>query len=125
MARMLVFALVVLLGSIAFAQTAEEYCASARTQGIDCYMSCCQSLGYSWAGDGCTVPEAERSSVASSCGYCTDAYVRCVDTYSGPGSSGSGSTGDNSGFSTSSSSSGCCAGFALLAAAAGLFSLRK
>lgn len=124
MARMLVFALMVLLGGIAFAQTAEEYCSAEKAEGENCYMNCCTSLGYSWEGAGCGVPDSEQAYVTQQCGYCTDTYMQCVEYYQSQGSSG-GATGYDSGYSTSSSSSGCCAGFALLAAVAGLFSLRR
>jgi len=126
MTRMLVFALMVLLGSVAFAQTPDEYCATEKAEGENCYMDCCTSLGYAWAGAGCDVPSSEQDYVGMQCMYCTDSYVQCVDYYEQMSSGGY--TGYDSGYSsgsTPSSSGGCCAGFALLAAVVGLFSLRK
>lgn len=124
MSRMLVFALMVLLGSVAFAQTADEYCATEKAEGESCYMNCCTSLGYTWSGGGCDVPEADRDYVSMQCISCTDSYVQCVDYYESGGSSGSGYTGSDSGYSTSSSSSGCCAGFALMLALMGIVAVK-
>ena len=120
---MLVFALMVLLSGIAFAQTAEEYCSSEKATGVNCYMSCCTSLGYSWSGGGCGVPDSEQEYVTQQCGYCTDTYMQCVEYYQSQGSSGSGYTYDT-GSTSSSSSSGCCAGFALMLALLGIVAVK-
>jgi len=96
-------AFLVLLAGSGFAQSAEDYCATERAEGESCYRSCCESLGYSWAGTGCNVPESEQGSVTGQCGYCTDTYMQCVAYYE-QAASGAGSYPEDS----SSSSSGCC-----------------
>ena len=97
-----------LLAGSGFAQSAEEYCSAERAQGESCYRSCCESLGYSWAGTGCNVPESEQGSVTGQCGYCTDTYTQCVANYEQQASGGSSSS--------SSSGSGCCGSAMILLA---------
>jgi hypothetical protein len=123
MSRMLVFALMVLIGSVAFAQTAEEYCAAEKADGESCYMDCCTSLGYSWSGGGCDVPDSEQAYVTQQCGSCADTYIQCVEYYQSQGSSGSTSTGYYD-TGSSSSSGGCCAGFALMLALMGIVAVK-
>lgn len=122
MSRMLIFALMVLVSGIGFAQTAEEYCATEKAEGENCYMNCCTSMGYTWSGGGCELTDSEYAYVSEQCGYCTESFIQCRDYYEGVLASG-GSSGYSSG--STSSSGGCCSGFALLAALTGLFAFRK
>jgi hypothetical protein len=94
--------LVVVLSSLAFAQGASEYCASEKAAGESCYKQCCESLGYSWSGGGCQVSDTDQDYVSSSCGYCTDSYVQCVQDYESGQPSGSPVSGG-----------GCCTGIIL------------
>jgi len=99
-----------LLAGSGFAQSAEDYCSAERAEGESCYRSCCEPLGYSWAGTGCNVPESEQGFVTEQCGYCTDTYMQCVSYYEQQ-ASGGGYTSD-----TSSSGGGCCGSAMILLA---------
>lgn len=126
MSRMLVLALMVLVSGIGFAQTAEEYCSAEKAEGESCYQQCCASLGYTWSGGGCNVADADIPYLDQQCGYCTETFIQCRDYYEGVLSSGGGPSVYDAGYpSGPTSAGGCCAGFALLAAFAGLFSLRR
>lgn len=120
------FALMVLVCGISFAQGVEEYCATERAEGESCYQNCCASLGYAWGDGGCLADDAEYAQILEQCDYCTESFIQCRDYYNTYVAGGA-SSGYDSGYSSGSSSSsgGCCSGFALLALISGLFAFRK
>lgn len=123
MKAMMLVAILALIAGFGFAQGAEEYCATERAEGENCYRSCCEMLGYTWGGTGCNVQGSEQDYVAGQCSYCTDSYVECISYYEQM-SSGGGYTQDyypDSG----SGGSGCCGSAMILLAVPLLAAFRR
>ena len=100
------FVFLVVVVGILSAQDAEQYCATERAEGEACYQQCCENLGYTWSGGGCGVSGSDQDYVSTQCGYCTDAYVSCIDDYEQQLAGGSPSSDGTAG--------GCCASAILL-----------
>ena len=91
-----------LLAGSAMAVTEPECWAQSNT----CWANCCESHGYEWdwADEGCYIPEGmSDAEMMDLCGYCDDQYYNCVAQAEG---------------------GGCCVGFVLFAAAAGVFAFK-